>query len=79
LGDFLKKGNYTLKNDAHQGINPSLFAISIACVWRSTSIKTHTSNLFLKMTKFTAVTCLQFINIKNNKPLNNLKYALAFL
>ncbi len=30
------------------------------------------------MTKFTAITCLQSINIKNNKPLNHLKYALAF-
>lgn len=30
------------------------------------------------LTKFTAVTCLQAINIKNNKPLNHLKYALAF-
>jgi hypothetical protein len=30
------------------------------------------------VTKFTAITCLQFINIKNNKPLNHLKYALAF-
>lgn len=30
------------------------------------------------MTKFTAVTCLQSINVQNNKPLNHLKYALAF-
>lgn len=30
------------------------------------------------LSKLTAVTCLQFINIKNNKPLNHLKYALAF-
>jgi hypothetical protein len=30
------------------------------------------------LTKLTAVTCLQFINIQNNKPLNHLKYALAF-
>lgn len=30
------------------------------------------------LTKFTAITCLQFININNNKPLNHLKYALAF-
>jgi len=30
------------------------------------------------LTKLTAVTCLQFINIENNKPLNHLKYALAF-
>lgn len=29
------------------------------------------------ITKFTVVTCLQFININNNKPLNHLKYALA--
>jgi IS5 family transposase len=30
------------------------------------------------LTKFTAITCLQFINSNNNKPLNHLKYALAF-
>ena len=30
------------------------------------------------LTKLTAITCLQFININNNKPLNHLKYALAF-
>ena len=30
------------------------------------------------LTKFTAVTCLQYINTNNNKPLNHLKYALAF-
>lgn len=30
------------------------------------------------LTKLTAVTCLQFINSQNNKPLNHLKYALAF-
>lgn len=30
------------------------------------------------LTKFIAITCLQFININNNKPLNHLKYALAF-
>lgn len=30
------------------------------------------------LTKLTAVTCLQFINTQNNKPLNHLKYALAF-
>jgi hypothetical protein len=30
------------------------------------------------MTKFTAVICLQSFNIQNNKPLNHLKYALAF-
>lgn len=29
------------------------------------------------LTKFTAVTCLQFINLNHNKPLNHLKYALA--
>ena len=30
------------------------------------------------LTKFTAITCLQFINVNNNKPINHLKYALAF-
>jgi len=30
------------------------------------------------LNKITAVTCLQFINKQNNKPLNHLKYALAF-
>ncbi|WP_419801570.1 IS982 family transposase [Mucilaginibacter sp.] len=30
------------------------------------------------LTKLTAVTCLQFINKQNNKPLNHLKYDLAF-
>ena len=30
------------------------------------------------LAKLTAVTCLQSINIKNNKPLNHLKYTLAF-
>ena len=30
------------------------------------------------LNKVTAVTCLQFINKQNNKPLNHLKYALAF-
>lgn len=30
------------------------------------------------LNKITAVTCLQFINKSNNKPLNHLKYALAF-
>lgn len=29
------------------------------------------------LTKFTAITCLQTINLKQNKPLNHLKYALA--
>jgi hypothetical protein len=29
------------------------------------------------LTKFTAVTCLQHINLNNNKPLNHLKHALA--
>lgn len=30
------------------------------------------------LNKITAVTCLQFLNKQNNKPLNHLKYALAF-
>lgn len=30
------------------------------------------------LTKFIAVTCLQFININNNKLINQLKYAFAF-
>ena len=30
------------------------------------------------LNKITAVTCLQFINKQNNKPINQLKYALAF-
>lgn len=30
------------------------------------------------LNKITAITCLQFINKQNNKPLNHLKYALAF-
>ena len=30
------------------------------------------------LTKFTAITCLQYLNSRNNKPLNHLKYALAF-
>lgn len=30
------------------------------------------------LNKLTAVTCLQFINKQNNRPLNHLKYALAF-
>ena len=30
------------------------------------------------LNKVAAVTCLQFINKQNNKPLNHLKYALAF-
>lgn len=33
---------------------------------------------FRILNKVTAVTCLQFINKQNNKPLNHLKYALAF-
>ncbi len=34
-------------------------------------------HLFLHITKFTAVTYLQFIGIENIKPLNHFKYALA--
>lgn len=30
------------------------------------------------LNKITAITCLQFINKQNNRPLNHLKYALAF-
>ena len=29
------------------------------------------------LTKVTSVTLLQYINLKNDKPINNLKYALA--
>jgi len=29
------------------------------------------------LNKIAAITCLQFINKQNNKPLNHLKYALA--
>jgi len=29
------------------------------------------------LTKITSVTLLQYINLKNGKPINNLKYALA--
>ncbi|EOR95994.1 Mobile element protein [Arcticibacter svalbardensis MN12-7] len=39
------------------------------------SLKGLTMRIFAKLA---AVTCLQAINIKNNKPINQLKYALAF-